>query len=163
MMRLAIGVCAFVVAGRVCAADRMDLPVNGRFVLAPSIAAEAFKQCSRSREMPLKNLKYWRPKDEDISRLEGLLESSLNEIERKGLPVPPKLSYHRQYVGFETNGKRYIYGNFYRMDFAQLLDDEARNPVITCDGGPAFWGIVFRMDTNAFEELRFNGHPSPAR
>jgi hypothetical protein len=35
--------------------------------------------------------------------------------------------------------------------------DERSTPVVVCDGGPAFWGVVFDPESNAFLDLRVNG------
>jgi hypothetical protein len=84
----------------------------------------------------------------------------LEERKKFGKSVPlEKTKYHRQYIGFVRNGERFIYGNFY-PDSALGHDakfDETTQPLMVCDGGPAFWGIVYRVSTKTFEEPAFNG------
>jgi hypothetical protein len=55
------------------------------------------------------------------------------------------------------NGERYIYGNFYPAldEFGHI--NEARQAVQVCDGGHAFWGIVYRLKDGTFEDPQFNG------
>jgi hypothetical protein len=35
--------------------------------------------------------------------------------------------------------------------------DESVQPVVACDGGNAFWGIIYKPSTKTFEEIAFNG------
>ena len=44
----------------------------------------------------------------------------------------------------------------YPADFPDYLDEKSR-PVVVCDGGPAFWGIVFDPEANLFLDLKVNG------
>ena len=75
------------------------------------------------------------------------------------MSVPPKgANYRRQYVGFVRNGERFIYGNFYRESSIRAMKfNELTQPMAVCDGGPSFWGIVYRVSTKTFEEPAFNG------
>ena len=100
----------------------------------------------------------WEPSGKDLDELETSLAKYLKEREKGGKPVPPKRArYHRQYVGFTRNGERFIYGNFYPAG-AEFLANESSKPVQVCDGGPVFWGIVYRVKTQTFEEPQFNGY-----
>jgi hypothetical protein len=64
--------------------------------------------------------------------------------------------YSRQYVGFIRDGKQYIYGNFFKGE--PETAHAASVPVVACDGGDNFWGVVYSLDSNTFESIRFNGH-----
>jgi hypothetical protein len=93
-----------------------------------------------------------------IAGLESRLRRFLVSLQQSGGEVPPlSRSYHRQYVGFVKDGQRFIYGSFYPSD-TRLSMDEQRSPIIVCDGGPAFWGIVYGVDGHQFEEPRMNGY-----
>ena len=127
---------------------------SGRFVLRASSARQIFRQCSR--QAPSAKSELWEPSAEDLDGLEALLPRYLDERERTGKANPPKsIAYHRQYVGFVDHGERFIYGNFYPGEIAGVY--ESRDAVRVCDGGPVFWGIVYRVKTKTFEQLRFNG------
>ena len=66
------------------------------------------------------------------------------------------MEYHRQYVGIVVNGKRLIYGNFYPASVSEYFDEKS-TPVVVCDGGASFWGIVFEPESSVFLELQVNG------
>ena len=113
-------------------------------------------QCSRSTPKDVSS--FWVASPADIAKLEALLVPFLRaSLDPRSLLAPDPLArFHRQYIGFIRNGKRYIYGNFYPHRSAPDLE-EATSPVNFCDGGDSFWGVVFSPDTEQFEDLRFNG------
>jgi len=85
--------------------------------------------------------------------LEPFLRTNLS-----GRTLLPLQQYHRQYVGFTKGGKRYIYGNFYALPLGfSAVQDEAVDPILVCDGGRHFWGIVFAIDSKSFLDLAING------
>lgn len=131
------------------------MPANGRLILPLRGGKKIFDQCSRHAPAPTSDL--WEPTAADIAQLEGLLPKFLAAREKSGRSLPPKgKTYHRQYVGFIRSGERYIYANFYPLskEFASL---EAKIPIQVCDGGAAYWGVVYRVKTKTFEEPAFNG------
>jgi len=93
-------------------------------------------------------------------RTRNILSAYL-EVRRKGnQAIPPSgQAYHRQYIGLTINSEQFIYGNFYPASAVSDFwkDKQAKLALVVCDGGPAFWGIVFRVSTKSFEEIRFNG------
>ncbi len=128
---------------------------SGRFLLHPPAARQIFHQCSRSAPSAKSDL--WDPSTKDLDDLEVSLGKYLDQLDKTGKTIPPKgTKYHRQYVGFVRNGERYIYGNFYPAG-DEFSIDEARQAVQVCDGGHAFWGIIYRVKTRTFEEPQFNG------
>ena len=141
----------------VAGAQNFSFPAEGRFILPPSLGAEVLKQCSRLA--PTKISKFWQPSASDVEQLELALPAFLIERVKSGKEVPSKGSpYHRQYVGFSENGERFIYGNFFPADTVKEMSlNESTRPVLVCDGGSAFWGVVYRVSTKSFEEPQFNG------
>lgn len=130
-------------------------PVEGRFVLSPVAGSKLLAQCSRSA--PNGATEYWEPTNSEITELERVLPRFLVSQRELGVRVPPlSHSYNRQYVGFVEGGQRFIYGNFYPRDIP-FLKGESTSPIIVCDGGHDFWGIVYRVDTREFEEPKMNG------
>ena len=63
--------------------------------------------------------------------------------------------YSRQYVGFLKDGKQYIYGNFFKRE--PETAHAASVPVVMCDGGDNYWGVVYSLDSKTFADIRFNG------
>lgn len=154
-----VGLCVLATTVSLFAADQsFESPGIGRFVLVPSLGAELLKPCSRATPRGVSG--FWKPSTHDVDELELALAKYLEARERAGQETPPKgQTYHRQYVGFTKGSERFIYGNFYPASAAVGFwkDKESKQPFAVCDGGPAFWGIVFRVPTKTFEEMRFNG------
>jgi hypothetical protein len=121
-------------------------------------AAATFHQCSR--ETPKTDGNYWLPTASDINELELGLPSMLELRDRRGQKIPPGFQqFQRQYIGFTRNGQRLIYGNFFSTH-----EDEPwkrwsflEKPVVVCDGGTNFWGVVYDPKNKQFEEPQFNG------
>ena len=64
----------------------------------------------------------------------------------------------RQYVGAVVDGRNVIYINAFpasMMDYDEAFDTS--RPVLACDGGADFWGVVFDPETGQFSGLAFNG------
>jgi hypothetical protein len=148
-------VCTVVAAGTAFAQSlQIKLPGAGTFILPADAGRSLLGQCSR--DAPANVSQFWDPSGEQIRRLEFLLPKYLGNDAVQKLHIPDNVEYHRQYVGIVVNGKRLIYGNFYPANFPDYLDEKSK-PVVVCDGGPAFWGIVFDPEANVFLDLKVNG------
>jgi hypothetical protein len=121
-------------------------------------AADTFHQCSR--DTPKTDGGYWLPTASDITELELDLPSMLELRDNHRQKVPPRFQqFQRQYIGFTRDGQRLIYANF-----ASIFEDEPwkswsllERPVVVCDGGSSFWGVVYDPKKRQFEEPQFNG------
>jgi len=87
--------------------------------------------------------------------LELRLERYIAEIYEAGKPAPANVTYARQYVSFQVEGKRKIYGNFFPASLAR--SHPKGQAVVICDGGASFWGIVYDPGSKKFEQLEMNG------
>lgn len=120
------------------------------------------KQCSRS--IPKKIKKFWVVEETQIN----LLHKNFNKIKE----VRAKLccwtngiienieEYGYQYVGITIKKKKYIYINAFHtsmFDFDNIGNKWKTKPIIVCDGGDYFWGILFNLETQEFEQLAING------
>ncbi len=66
----------------------------------------------------------------------------------------------RQYLGVIVDNRRLIYVNAIAASTLKLpnfSDNPRINPVIICDGGSAFWGVLYDPDTKTFSQLDANG------
>lgn len=135
------------------ASTNFSFPDSGKFALTAKSGPPLFKQCSRSA--PERIVEFWQPSAAEINELERLLIGNLAAREKRGTAIPPSSSYHRQYIGFTKNKIRFIYGNYYPSDLP--FNSTKNKPLVMCDGGPLFWGIVFHIDTKQFDEPIFNG------
>lgn len=131
-------------------AEAIELPDQGRFILPKDLGPELLHQCSRSAPTDIES--YWQPSSRNIDELEKLLPAFISKQENgfSFLHI-----YDRQYIGFVKHGKRYIYGNFYPRHAGE--EKEASRPMIICDGGSDFWGIVYDISSQMFKEISFNG------
>ncbi|MDR3159703.1 MAG: hypothetical protein LBU11_12040 [Zoogloeaceae bacterium] len=145
--------CLFVAPFAWADADIL-LPSDARFILPASAGAALLRQCSRAT--PTNVSGFWEPALAQIEELETRLTAYLAARVKSGEAVPPgSIAYHRQYVGIISDGARRIYGNFYPGE--DFLLEEAMTPISVCDGGPAFWGIAYDIETKTFIRPDFNG------
>ncbi|MCY0910395.1 hypothetical protein [Massilia antarctica] len=134
---------------------------SGTTTISWLYAADTFHQCSR--EVPEASGDYWIPTAEQILDLEMQMIRVMSQREQAGLRLPyPGTRFNGQYIGFTRHGARYIYGNFfpsYEVGEQRWTADWSpfEKPVIVCDGGRNFWGIVYDMRTKQVEQPIFNG------
>lgn len=107
------------------------------------------RQCSRPS--PANVTEFFAVEPSQVSELEVKLALYLH----KALPSIHIQQYSRQYVGYMKDGKRYVYGNFFRSD--AKVPNAAREPVVVCDGGDWFWSIVYSLNSKTFQDIHFNG------
>jgi hypothetical protein len=68
--------------------------------------------------------------------------------------------WRRQYVGIVRQGRRFIYGNYFRHEPSQdaiFGDDWRRESTRVCDGGPVFFGVEYDVEAQRFTHIAFNG------
>jgi len=125
-------------------------------------AAAVLKQCSRPTPEPLTGT--WQPSDADIKALEANLPR-VQQLRSKQCCNPQARvkdlkNYYRQYVGVVIGNRKLIYINAFAVPLIDITDRKdrwRREPMLTCDGGSAFWGAVYDPRTKEFSELAFNG------
>jgi hypothetical protein len=132
---------------------QMRLPGTGRFILPVNAGQSLLRQCSRGTPNVSQ---FWNPSPEQIQKLESLLPQYVRRGTDRNPNIPDNVEYHRQYVGIVVNGKRLIYGNFYPASVSDVFDEKS-TPVVVCDGGASFWGIVFEPESSVFLDLQVNG------
>ncbi len=123
-------------------------------VTRPLIAAQVLDTCSR--DSPARHAGavtgYWAPSRSDVDAMEARLSQLAGTINEPG-------QSNRQYVGFESAGKRLIYINAFPLpDHSEI--DPAREAIRACDGGRLFWGAVYDPQSGTFGDVQFNGPPA---
>ena len=121
------------------------------------------KQCSRGT--PKNIISFWKVAENDII----LLENNFKKI-KKVKPsnccfserVISRLNkYGLQYIGVTIREKKYIYINAFYIDSKDQLQKSDKNwlsePVIVCDGGDHYWGVLFDLEKIIFKDLMING------
>ena len=120
------------------------------------------KQCSRA--VPKNMRKFWVVSDDDIQQLHRHF-SDLTKLQaelccQKNGIIENLDNYAFQYIGVTIKRKKYIYVNaFHKMELknVRIKTFWREKPVITCDGGNYFWGVIFNLETLTFEQLAING------
>jgi hypothetical protein len=158
MKKLPFGVIvvfAFVTAS-VADGATFIFPRSERHILPSTPGISQVKAC---RPIPAGISGVWEPSESDIDLLEEYLLRYLASVENgSAVQAPPPRSYGRQYIGIRIKGRRLIYGNFYPESSdpkAKLI--ESTRPVVSCDGGLSFWGIVFDPHSRKFSDFQYNG------
>lgn len=128
-------------------------------VLPESAIETVIRQCSRGA--PAAGEASWQPGADQIAALEAALPAALvastarDDQDWSRFPG----DWRRQYVGLVRGGRRYVYGNF----FPRRLSDDIgpgrwrTDPVLVCDGGPAFFGVEYDVEAGRITRLDFNG------
>lgn len=154
-------------AGTACAADEFaeaNLDPKIRLI-APEQGELLLRQCSRGT--PPRGERYFRPRAAEIVRFETALQAALDanpqfqgEIgwrRSQGAVVRTSVrqDWGRDVVGIVRGGRQFIYGNYY--PFSEDMPGGRDQPVIVCDGGPAFFGAEFDIEEGTISHLAFNG------
>jgi hypothetical protein len=101
---------------------------------------------------------FWIPTEDDILKLEKRLPGYLKENSHLFFRQPPAWErldqYQRQYVGFERNEMRLIYGNYFcnniGIDWQQAF-------VVVEDGGDCYFQFEYDVMGENFITLMVNG------
>ena len=156
------------IANSAIAEEAINLPAEGAFILPTSAGKALLHQCSR--ETPRDVDEFWQPTSQDIENVEQTVRDFFANPEEspdkdtKNIIVYMQhhyiTSFNRQYIGFIKDNQKYIYGNFYPDNVPKIPDnpvDEHFVPIIMCDGGPSFWGIVYGVSTKRIQDIAING------
>ena len=119
------------------------------YILPAEKGARMLRQCSRTTPQEVKS--FFTPDPSQVTELEARLTSYLSRVK----PAIQFQEYSRQYVGFIKDGRRYLYGNFFQS--TAKIPRASSEPIIVCDGGEGFWGVVYSLDSKTFEDISFNG------
>ena len=135
-------------------------------ILPKSDGKKLLNQCSRSTPQNIQA--YFDVTKEDVEQLEQNFKR-LYSLKSKGCCAPKAKvgnlkNYVYQYVGVEIYSKKYIYINalgFFDKKEVQdnnfFFEDWKSRPVIICDGGSMFWGVLYNLESQKFSDLSMNG------
>jgi len=128
-------------------------------ILPPAEVRHLERLCSRPG--PGRISSGWDPTADQIAQAEGRFPGLVTAM---GRPDRPLDEYYRQYLGVVIAGRRLIYVNLFpRMlverpeRFGGANDFWRTVFVRACDGGDAFWGVLFDPQTLRFSAPEFNG------
>lgn len=118
--------------------------------------------------VPLKNVKFWNPKEVDFEVVNTILEKAIDDNVIFFLGEPKRKSffeYYKQYVPYiDERGHRIIIVNafceiptFWNENDEKVEFDWRNNIVLVDDGGDCYWGIKVDLDTQTYFDFRVNG------
>jgi len=115
-------------------------------------------QCSRESPEAIKAV--WTPTATVLEKMEARL-TAINKLESTaccgaGFRVDDVNAYYRQYAGLVIEDRKLIYINAFSRSAAGI-DDWRQQPVMICDGGRSFWGVLYDPVSGNFFDLAFNG------
>ena len=131
-------------------------------ILDSAQGKKLFDQCSRS----VPSVKdFWTPREQDIAILENNFKTVYallsNDCCIGGARVDSLEHYGFQYIGVNINNRKFIYINAFPLEELDLFkrhnQDPEKIPIVVCDGGTSFWGVLFEIKTIEFSHLAFNG------
>jgi hypothetical protein len=153
-----------ILAGRVTAASLSS--VDG-VILSADKSKALLNQCSRGTPQHVTGI--WTPADVQIRELERRLPAALAlKAQEHGPRYTQTTTFRRQYAGLIVGNRRVIYVNAFPLDVGNPAKDGTpaarafdwhREPVIVCDGGPAFFGLEYDPQQRTFSNFEFNGPP----
>lgn len=131
--------------------------------LEPEKGKNLLSQCSRGAPSNISS--YWKVTERDILSLEDNLKK-IKKIKSAnccfpGTAIRELNKYGFQYIGVTIKKRKYIYINaFYINSNDQLktiYEKWDSEPLIMCDGGNHYWGVLFDLQKLNFEDLMING------
>ncbi len=132
-------------------------------IILSNKGADMLRQCSRAAPDTVDS--FFNLTSNDVQKLENNFKKVL-KIKAKDCCLLNGMiknikNYCFQYVGFVINNKKYIYINALQMESVQdlktIYKDWKTSPIIICDGGNSFWGVIYDLETGLFTQLSING------
>jgi hypothetical protein len=132
-------------------------------ILTKDKGEKLLNQCSRA--VPSNITDYFDLEKENISLLENNFKKLLKVKAKDCCLIGGKIdsldNYAFQYIGVIINNRKYIYINAFYIetenDFSTWYKNWTTEPVIVCDGGDSFWGVLFDLKSHKFSHLAING------
>ena len=132
-------------------------------ILSLEDGKKVLDQCSRSTPRKVKS--FFVITNTEIEKLENnfkiILSEKAEECCISGFSIENLKKYGYQYIGVVIRKKRYIYINAFNKNFIPRKGKEdldwINQPIVFCDGGASFWGVLFDLEKLEFKELAING------
>jgi hypothetical protein len=123
-------------------------PIIEYTVLWGQKSEQVFKQCSRPAPQVTG---LFTPSSMQVDTLFGDLLKCRKETEKK-LPLPLE-KYFYQAVGFNES---LVYLNCIAMDDFHGIPDWRAVPIVVCQRGDLYWGMVYNIQTRTFDQFLTN-------
>jgi hypothetical protein len=128
-------------------------PAQGA-VMGPQQAPDLRRTCGRA--VPAMH-GYWAPDARTIAELEARLPALLDaEVPSGERPRHGEIAIIRQYAGMIREGRRVVYVNAW-TDHGSPDPSWRHTVMLTCDGGPLNFGVLYDPETRTFSHFAGNG------
>lgn len=135
-------------------------------ILSANHGEKILNQCSRS--VPKNVNSFFELTKKDIENLEENFTKiySLKSTECcfKKMKISDLNNFAFQYVGVIINNEKYIYINALNFsDQDEVIQSKSFfenwkiRPIIICDGGFSYWGVLYNINKKEFSQLSING------
>lgn len=132
-------------------------------IMPSDIGISLLKQCSRSA--PNKVDICFDLTTNDLWKLENnfkkVLKIKAADCCLLGGVIKDLKNYAFQYTGLIIKNKKYIYINAFKLytpeDLTTIYKNWKTSPIIVCDGGESYWGVLYDLETGQFTQLSMNG------
>jgi len=131
-------------------------------ILSQDNGEKLIKQCSR---FSVENVQsFFNVSENEVSDLETNFKKiytiQSTKCCLKGQKVSNLKYYGYQYVGLIIKDAKYIYINAFELETSQILLKSGEwqiKPVVMCDGGSSYWGVLYNIKKKKFMQLSMNG------
>lgn len=129
--------------------------------LDKSTGERLLNQCSRWA--PKNASDFWTPNEKDIQAIELKFKKILRLKTPNRQTVSNLDKFAFQYLGLTIDGKRFIYVNAFCIGNEaddskfQMHEKWRTDPIVMCDGGDCYWGVLFDLKKLKFKDLSING------
>ena len=158
MLKTSLLILIFLPGYYIAIAQKYSYKPENSIIYDSTNGEKIIAQCSR--DIPKNISHYWNITQFDIKRLENNFKRVLLLRSKFccniGYKVKHLKKYGFQYTGVIIDQKKYIYLNAFTSNDNPNWDNR---PIVVCDGGMAYWGVLFNIEDLSFSELSFNGWP----
>ena len=130
----------------------MKLNPRTEIILSEKESQRVLAQCSRQTPQAER---FWQPTQMDVDKFNQQIVSFFKNSQGRK-PTRPLDEYNRQYIGFWSHNKKYIYANFFNRAYGEELRMPISQAVSVCSGGDYFFGMAYDVKGDVIEELRYN-------
>ncbi len=163
MKQVTVLMSIFLLCSRKAESQNLIFKPSFGVALDTSYGSTMLDQCSRS--IPENINGFWTISLSEIAILEDNFKKIDTITAKECCFINAKVDrierYAFQYIGVIIKGKRFIYINAFPLDEIKSLKergyDPTKYPLVACDGGDYFWGVLFDIEAKQFSFLAFNG------
>jgi hypothetical protein len=119
-----------------------------------SAFSRGISNCSRPTP---RSAGFWEVSEKEVASIDKVLIRHLRTSKLKGRVPFPLEDYARQYLGLQSDGRRFVYINALYVAKTSWSVYKASNEFFRlCDGGGEAWGIEYDLQRKTFGEIETN-------